>query len=92
MWIDIRDKRPVMNQNVIYYFEHTGISRGVYKIINSEIGKLHCFFSMGGGWLCDDVTHWIPDGGQEFPDPPKINDCRNCTKQVDPIMCEQCFK
>ena len=59
-WINIKDKLPEEGQKVIYYFKETGISIGYY----SCKGGCDCFYSHDG-WLCDDVTHWMP-----LPKPP----------------------
>jgi len=61
-WIKIKDRYPKDGQRVIFYFEVTGISIGKYFYREGY----HCFCSPDG-WLCDDVTHWMP-----LPDPPKL--------------------
>jgi len=68
-WIKVSDELPKENQRVIYYFEPLGIFRGKYKTVNSIIGNFDLFYS-NRGWLYGDVTHWMPDLGQELPDPP----------------------
>ncbi|MBT7630934.1 MAG: DUF551 domain-containing protein [Desulfobacula sp.] len=66
-WIRVEDKLPEEGQRVIYYFEHTGIDIGRYskvKYLKEFIGSDKviygdCFHG-NGGWLIDDVTHWMP--------------------------------
>jgi len=60
-WIEVKDRLPEEDQRVIYWFEHTGVHYG--KFTMTEHGA--CFYGPGG-WLTDDVTHWMP-----LPDPPK---------------------
>ena len=69
-WIKIEDKKPEIGQEVIIYFEITGIE--IAKYFHPEpdndfpgIEKMDCFTSKEG-WLCDDVTHWMP-----LPEPPE---------------------
>jgi len=68
-WISVEDRLPEPEQEVIYYFELTGISIGKFwknRTMLAEIEiNMNCF---GGakGWLCDDVTHWMP-----LPEPPE---------------------
>jgi len=64
-WININDKLPDKGQSVYYYFETCGVNEGHYDGIGIEI-KLPCFFGQNG-WLCGDVTHWMPRG---IPKPP----------------------
>jgi hypothetical protein len=66
-WIKVEDSLPEEGQKVIYWFKHTGRARG--KFTMTEHGA--CFYGKGG-WLTDDVTHWMPDDGREIlPKPPK---------------------
>ena len=72
-WIKLEDVAPRDGQKVIYYFFHTGVSRGHYHDLegteDEKFGK-HCF--SGNGFLIDDVTHWMPDDGrEELPEEPK---------------------
>lgn len=80
MWIKVEDREPFEGQDVIYYFEHVGVHRGkftktIYEVEHfgtDEHGNPYeglCFYS-DRGWLTDDVTHWMPDDGQELPPPP----------------------
>jgi hypothetical protein len=70
-WISIEEALPQENQRVIYYFRHTGISIGIYnrveypKEIAGQSGIYGNAFSGRGGFLVDDVTHWMP-----LPEPP----------------------
>ena len=67
-WIDVKDRLPEEGQEVIYYFEYTGISIGIFKrqYIREFDHTFNCF-SGSRGFLCDDVTHWMP-----LPEPPKV--------------------
>jgi len=66
-WIKVKDLLPEEDQAVIYWFECISVSRG--KFTMTKDGP--CFYGKGG-WLTDDVTHWMPDDGRtERPDPPK---------------------
>ena len=65
-WIKIADRLPKEGEWVLTYFEHTGIDvmkrhklRGEERMLGSN-----CFVG-GGGFLTDDVTHWMP-----LPDKP----------------------
>lgn len=73
-WIDIKDQEPEVNQEVIYYFKVCGVFRGIYERCNYpeefygpgwEDHYMQCF-SGKSGFLCDDVTHWMPDDGREI--------------------------
>jgi len=64
-WVSVdKGKLPITNQPVFYYFEDCGVFEGKYI---GFVDGLHCF---GGadGWLCGDVTHWMP---RELPKPPE---------------------
>lgn len=39
---------------------------------NGKTYKIATFYS-DKGFLCWDVTHWMPDNGQELPKKPNIN-------------------
>jgi len=68
-WIPIETQLPAEGQRVIYWFEHTGVDRGWFTM--TEWGP--CFYGRGG-WLTDDVTHWMPDDGRgRPPKPPRRN-------------------
>lgn len=66
-WIKTDDQLPNENQKVIYFFEYTGVSRGKFKgvYVHDLNTTLNCFYSKDG-FLCDDVTHWMPDEGQNL--------------------------
>jgi len=74
-WIKITDKTPAEGQAVIYYFDMCGTYRGKYTEIeypaecgldeNGHTFKGHQFYG-DKGFLTDDVTHWMPDDGQEL--------------------------
>jgi len=66
-WISVEDRLPKADVRVLTYFEHTGISIG--KRVSSKdqpepFDTMVCFI-YPDGWLCDDVTHWMP-----LPNPP----------------------
>lgn len=61
-WIKVTTQLPEEGQPVIFYFEHTGVGRGRFTM--TEYGP--CFYGKGG-WLTDDVTHWMPDDGRWKP-------------------------
>ena len=69
-WIKTEDQLPEIGQKVIYFFKWTGVHRGIYKKwkFNGLPTEFNCFYGKDG-WLCDDVTHWMPDEGQKLPDP-----------------------
>lgn len=63
-WINIRDKKPEIGQKVLTFFDVTGIEIATYyrpyphnQVEGLE--KMDCFENRSG-WLCDDVTHWMP--------------------------------
>lgn len=60
-WIDINKRAPEDGQYVIYYFHMVGVWAGQYTRCKGEDAKYgtHCF-SGAGGFLVDDVTHWMP--------------------------------
>lgn len=62
-WMPI-ETAPKDGQAVIYYFDMVGVHRGLYDATDD------CFYGKQG-FLCGDVTHWMPDIGQELPEPPK---------------------
>lgn len=66
-WTQIKDELPKERQSVIYYFKLTGVARGRYMM--TEDGP--CFSGMSG-FLTNDVTHWMPDDGNDLlPEPPR---------------------
>ena len=80
LWINIKDQKPEENQDVFYYFEYTGISAGKYNIyiwpkevIGSDVIVESDCFHGDGGFLIDDVTHWMPRSvDDDFPPPPEV--------------------
>lgn len=70
-WIKISDKLPQENETVFYYFDYLGVYAGIYNCVEDEhLGKMNCF-SGKGGYLCDDVTHWMPRKENDFELPEK---------------------
>jgi len=62
-WIKVTDQIPTEEQKVWYYFEQTGVNLGWFrKVRNDEFcsnAEFNCFWGPMG-YLCDDVTHWMP--------------------------------
>jgi len=71
MWIEMKDRKPEQRQSVIYWFKYVGVHRGYYLNDVDDDGVEHDIFAGEGGFLSDDVTHWMPDEGQGLPAPPK---------------------
>ena len=73
-WILVKDQLPEEGQDVIYFFEFTGVSVGKYTL--EDIGEfmpgatMNVFYGKGG-WLGDDVTHWMPYRPGPLPKPPE---------------------
>ena len=61
-WIVMNKRSPIDGQPVIYYFEFCGVNRGHFAAPDTFYGRK--------GFLGGDVTHWMPDEGQELPAPP----------------------
>lgn len=66
-WVRVADEKPAENQEVWYYFFITGVSSGVYNLV--DIGEGLDFFdkpvmcdcfSGSSGFLIDEATHWMP--------------------------------
>ena len=71
-WIDIRDKKPEVGQTVLTFFKITGIEIAEYFHPEPDervkgLETMDCFQNKAG-FLCDDVTHWMP-----LPEPPHNN-------------------
>lgn len=81
-WILVEDEIPDEGQAVIYFFECVGVWRGkfaqcamnVEHFGTDENGKPYMSntFYSDKGFLGDDVTHWMPDEGQELPSRPEV--------------------
>ena len=69
-WILMDEKKPEHRQKVIYYFRIVGVHRGTYLKEEDDDGFFHDVFVGSRGFLSDDVTHWMPDHGQELPPRP----------------------
>lgn len=70
-WTKTKDKLPKEGQKVIYYFKWVGVHRGEFtKFKIGPLPELDCFHGEYG-WLCADVTHWMPDRDGDLPDPPE---------------------
>jgi hypothetical protein len=60
-WISMEDQPPDENQRVWAYCPDTGVAAMIYHNLEgteNEIMGKHCFVGHGG-WLTDDVTHWM---------------------------------
>jgi len=69
MWISMTKTKPEQGAKVWYYFEITGVSSGEYE--SNEHGDT--FFGEGG-FLTNDVTHWMPlRWSKERPEKPNEN-------------------
>lgn len=75
-WILTGDQFPTEGQSVIYFFEDVGVHRGKFDWVMIDDGtyrdkevKVDCFYGKSG-FLTRDVTHWMPDEGQELPPNP----------------------
>jgi hypothetical protein len=77
-WIKVKDRLPKENQKVFYFFDVCGVFAGKYtlwdcsKDLKQPKGTTiyNCFYS-DSGYLCDDVTHWMPrKDGEKLPLPP----------------------
>lgn len=67
-WISVEDRLPEDGQQVLTFFEITGVEIAKYQNLKGtkdEIFGHNCFYN-GKGYLTDDVTHWMP-----LPKPPK---------------------
>lgn len=63
MWIEYKDKKPKINQDVYYFFSFLGVNKGIY-------GGNHIFYGKKG-FLQGDVTHWMPvEFSDDIPTPP----------------------
>lgn len=64
-WIHIEDQKPEIGQKVFYYFGfYDKVYEGIYsqEYYNKELYPnciMDCF-SGKSGFLCDDVTFWMP--------------------------------
>ncbi len=68
-WIKVGDVLPIEDQKVFYYFDVVGIFEGEYYGQDEH----DCGPCFGGdsGWLCGDVTHWMPrEEGDSLPERP----------------------
>ena len=72
-WISFHGpRRPINGQKIIYYGEAIGVWRGVYKINYEDkfcIHNIYCSESWGNVDYMD-APWWMPDVGQEKPQPP----------------------
>ena len=74
-WISFHGpRRPINGQKIIYYGEPIGVWRGTYKIDRTDPYCEHLIFCGEGtiGGVVDymDAPGWMPDVGQEKPQPP----------------------
>ena len=77
-WIKIKDEKPIEGQELFYYFKYVGVHAGKYKrkelpyhFIKQRGVFMDVFYSKGG-YLADDVTHWMPrKEGDPLPNKPE---------------------
>jgi uncharacterized Fe-S cluster protein YjdI len=72
-WISFHGpRRPINGQKIIYYGEDIGVWRGTYRINYNDpfcIHNIDCSESWGNVDYMD-APWWMPDVGQEKPQPP----------------------
>ena len=72
-WISFHGpRRPINGQKIIYYGEAIGVWRGTYRINYNDpfcIHNIYCSESWGNVDYMD-APWWMPDNGQEKPQPP----------------------
>jgi uncharacterized Fe-S cluster protein YjdI len=72
-WISFHGpRRPINGQKIIYYGEAIGVWRGTYRINYNDpfcIHNIDCSESWGNVDYMD-APWWMPDNGQEKPQPP----------------------
>ena len=73
------EKKPKDGQKVFYFFDVVGVHAGTYQKTEVPEGFagsgvfMDCFYGDKGGWLCDDVTHWMPRNDcDKVPRSPRI--------------------
>jgi len=78
-WILITDRLPEHGQKVWYYGEKPYLDNLVLRdsgTFEIEEDGHNCFLGDRGGFLSDyggsDVSHWMPNVGQEEPAPPNV--------------------
>ena len=72
-WISFHGpRRPINGQKIIYYGEAIGVWRGTYKINYEDKFCIHNIYCEDGWGNVDymDAPWWMPDEGQEKPEPP----------------------
>ena len=65
-------RRPINGQKIIYYGEAIGVWRGTYRINYNDPFCIHNI-DCGESWAnvdYMDAPWWMPDVGQEKPQPP----------------------
>lgn len=72
-WISVDDKLPEEDVDVLIYWEAPPtwncieiMSRKAWKDEENGIDFENCFHDNRGGYLSEDVTHWMP-----LPNPPE---------------------
>lgn len=65
-------RRPIDGQKIIYYGEPIGVWRGTYKVDRTDSYCEHLIFCGESPGVVDrmDAPWWMPDEGQEKPQPP----------------------
>jgi uncharacterized Fe-S cluster protein YjdI len=72
-WISFHGpRRPINGQKIIYYGEAIGVWRGKYVINYNDPYCIHNIYCEDGWGNVDymDAPWWMPDEGQEKPEPP----------------------
>lgn len=82
-WIKIEDQQPEQEQRVWSFFYITGVEESNYKTLDDEhLGTMDCFYN-DAGFLCDDVSHWMPvEASETTPEPPSDFTIKNTPQQL----------
>ena len=64
-WVEHAKQKPEDGQYLWYFFEITGVAYGRYD------AEGNCYYGHNG-FLCGDVTHWMPAPNPPETDPAKI--------------------
>jgi hypothetical protein len=65
-------RRPINGQKIIYYGEMLGVWRGTYRYLPDDSWSPHMIDCRESAGACDrmDAPWWMPDEGQDKPEPP----------------------
>lgn len=69
-WIKYKDQQPEVGQKVIYYADlgSFGKENDFYYMFARGLYRGNHFFEGKDGFTQYDVTHWMPDEGQDLKD------------------------